>query len=67
MSYVVVDYLRNVGLEPDERFLQEGLQRLAQTVIGLEAAEHVAPADTSARQSAGPTATATGSGCRRHG
>jgi transposase-like protein len=36
-----MEYLRNVGLEPDERFLQEGLQRLTQTVMELEAAEQI--------------------------
>ena len=37
----LMEYLRNVGLEPDERFLQEGLQRLTQTVMELEAAEQI--------------------------
>ena len=36
-----MEYLRNVGLEPDERFLQEGLQRLTQTVVDLEASEQI--------------------------
>jgi len=34
----LMEYPRNVGLEPEERFLQEGLQRLTQTVMELEAA-----------------------------
>ena len=37
----LMEYLRNTGIEPDESFLQEGLQRLAQTVVELEAAEQV--------------------------
>jgi len=37
----LMEYLRNIGIEPDESFLQEGLQRLAQTVVELEAAEQV--------------------------
>ena len=37
----LMDYLRNVGLEPDERFLQEGLRRLAQAVVELEAAHQI--------------------------
>jgi len=40
-TMALMEYLRNVGLEPDERFLQEGLQRLTQTVIELEAAEQI--------------------------
>src|SRR3989304_8798194 len=34
-------YLRKVGLEPDEGFLQEGLRQLTQTVMELEAAEQI--------------------------
>src|SRR3972149_2442489 len=34
-------YLRNVGLEPDESFLQQGLQRLTQTVMELKAARQI--------------------------
>jgi transposase-like protein len=37
----LMEYLRNVGLEPDERFLQEGLKRLAQTFVELEAAHQI--------------------------
>jgi len=37
----LMDYLRNMGLEPDEGFLQEALQRLTQTVVELEAAEQI--------------------------
>jgi len=37
----LMEYLRNVGLEPDESFLQEGLKRLAQTMIELEAARQI--------------------------
>src|SRR3989304_7544173 len=40
-TMALMEYLRNVGLEPDERFLQEGLQRLTQTVMELEASEQV--------------------------
>jgi putative transposase len=36
-----MDYLRNMGLQPDEGFLQEALQRLAQTVVELEAAQKI--------------------------
>jgi len=36
-----MDYLRNMGLEPDESFLQEALQRLTQTVVELEAAKQI--------------------------
>ena len=37
----LMEYLRNVGLDPDEGFLQEGLQRLTQTVMEVEAAEQI--------------------------
>ena len=37
----LMEYLRKVGLEPDEGFLQEGLRQLTQTVLELEAAEHI--------------------------
>src|SRR3989304_5834723 len=40
-TMALMEYLRNVGLEPDERFLQEGLQRLTQTVMELEASQLV--------------------------
>ena len=40
-TMALMEYLRNVGLEPDEGFLQEGLQRLTQTVMELEAAEQI--------------------------
>ncbi|MDO8691913.1 MAG: IS256 family transposase [Dehalococcoidia bacterium] len=40
-TMALMEYLRNVGLEPDERFLQEGLKRLTQTVMELEAAEQI--------------------------
>jgi transposase-like protein len=36
-----MEYLRNMGLEPDEGFLQEALQRLTQTVVELEAAKRI--------------------------
>jgi transposase-like protein len=38
-TMALVEYLRNMGLEPDESFLQEGLRQLTQTE--LEAAEQV--------------------------
>jgi len=37
----LMEYLRNVGLQPDEGFLQEGLRQLTQTVLELEAAEQI--------------------------
>jgi hypothetical protein len=37
----LMEYLRNIGIEPDESFLQEGVRRLAQTVVESEAAERV--------------------------
>jgi putative transposase len=37
----LMEYLRNVGLEPDESYLQQGLQRLTQTVMELEAARQI--------------------------
>jgi transposase-like protein len=37
----LMEYLRNVGLEPDESLLQEGLKRLAQTVLELETAHQI--------------------------
>ena len=40
-TMALMEYLRNVGLEPDEGFLQEGLQRLTQTVMELEAAGQI--------------------------
>ena len=36
-----MDYLRNMGLEPDEIFLQDALQRLTQTVVEPEAAKQI--------------------------
>jgi putative transposase len=40
-TMALMEYLRDTGIEGDESFLQEGVQRLAQTVIELEAAEQV--------------------------
>ena len=40
-TMALMEYLRNVGLEPDESYLQEGLRQLTQTVMELEAAEQV--------------------------
>ena len=40
-TMALMEYLRNVGLEPNESFLQEGLRQLTQTVMELEAAEKV--------------------------
>jgi len=40
-TMALMEYLRNVGLEPDESFLQEGLKRLAQTFVELEAAHQI--------------------------
>jgi transposase-like protein len=40
-TMALMEYLRNVGLEPDETFLQEGLRQLTQTVLELEAAEQI--------------------------
>lgn len=37
----LIEYLRKVGLEPDEGFLHEGLRQLTQTVMELEAAEQI--------------------------
>jgi transposase-like protein len=37
----LMEYLRKVGLKPDEGFLQEGLRQLTQTVLELEAAEQI--------------------------
>ncbi|MCL4466926.1 MAG: transposase [Chloroflexi bacterium] len=37
----LMEYLRNVGLEPDENFLKEALQHLTQTATELEAAEKI--------------------------
>jgi len=37
----LMEFLRNVGLEPDERVLQEGLRQLSLVVMGLEAAEPI--------------------------
>jgi len=34
-------YLRNMGLEPDERLLQEVLPHSVQTVVELEAAQQI--------------------------
>ena len=36
-----MEYLGNMGLEPDEGFLQEALQQLTQTVVELEAAKQI--------------------------
>ena len=40
-TMALMEYLRNVGLEPDERVLQEGLRQLSLVVMGLEAAEPI--------------------------
>jgi putative transposase len=40
-TMALMDYLRNMGVEPDEGFLQEALQRLTQTVLELEAAKQI--------------------------
>jgi putative transposase len=40
-TIALMEYLRNMGLEPDESFLQEGLRQLTQTVMELEAAEQI--------------------------
>jgi transposase-like protein len=37
----LMEYLGNMGLEPDEGFLQEPLQQLTQTVVELEAAKQI--------------------------
>ena len=37
----LMEYLGNMGLEPDEGFLQEALQQLTQTVVELEAAKQI--------------------------
>lgn len=37
----LMHYLRNMGMDPDESFLQEGLRQLTQTVVELEAAEKI--------------------------
>ena len=34
-TIALMDYLRNMGLEPDEGFLQEALQQLTQTVVEM--------------------------------
>lgn len=40
-TMALMEYLRNMGLEPDEGFLQEALQQLTQTVVELEAAKQI--------------------------
>src|SRR3990172_10042531 len=40
-TMALMEHLRNMGLEPDEGFLQEALQRLTQTVVELEAAKQI--------------------------
>jgi transposase-like protein len=40
-TMALMEYLRNVGIEPDESFLKEGLQHLTQTAIELEAAKQI--------------------------
>jgi len=40
-TIALMEYLRNMGFEPDEGFLQEALQRLTQTVLELEAAKQI--------------------------
>jgi hypothetical protein len=37
----LMEFLRNVGLEPDEGVLQGGLRQLSQVVMELEAAEPI--------------------------
>jgi putative transposase len=37
----LMEYLREIDLESDEGFLQEGLRQLTQTVLELEAAEPI--------------------------
>ncbi len=40
-TMALMQYLRNMGMDPDESFLQEGLRQLTQTVVELEAAEKI--------------------------
>ena len=40
-TMALMEFLRNVGLEPDERVLQEGLRQLSQEGMELEAAQPV--------------------------
>jgi transposase-like protein len=40
-TIALMDYLRNMGVEPDEGFLQEALQQLTQAVVELEAAKQI--------------------------
>ena len=40
-TMALMEYLGNMGLEPDEGFLQEALQQLTQTVVELEAAKQI--------------------------
>lgn len=40
-TMALMEYLGKMGLEPDEGFLQEALQRLTQTVVELEAAKQI--------------------------
>jgi putative transposase len=41
LTMALMQYLRNMGMDPDESFLQEGLRQLTQTVVELEAAEKI--------------------------
>ena len=40
-TMTLMEFLRNVGLEPDEGVLQGGLRQLSQVVMELEAAEPI--------------------------
>ena len=40
-TMALMEFLRNVGLEPEEKVLQEGLRQLSQVVMELEAAESI--------------------------
>lgn len=40
-AMALMDCRRKMSLQPDEGFLQEPLRRLTQTVVELEAAEHI--------------------------
>jgi len=64
-TLALMEYLRSLGEAPDDRVLQEGLQRPTQTVMEMEAAKRLSLGIASARRSAGATAIATGSGSGR--
>ena len=40
-TLALMEYLGNMGLEPEEGFLQEALQQLTQTVVELDAAKQI--------------------------